>query len=73
MPVKECGRGHEQPGIALITGANKGIGLEVVRQLVARGWHVFLAARNRDAGVKATSTLQQAGSNQRVQRGRVTD
>jgi NAD(P)-dependent dehydrogenase (short-subunit alcohol dehydrogenase family) len=35
---------------ALITGANKGIGHEVARQLVAKGFHVFVGARNRSAG-----------------------
>jgi len=35
---------------ALVTGANKGIGHEVARQLVAKGFHVFVGARNRGAG-----------------------
>ncbi len=30
----------------LITGANKGIGHEVARQLAAKGFHVFVGARN---------------------------
>ncbi|MDH5276466.1 MAG: SDR family NAD(P)-dependent oxidoreductase, partial [Gammaproteobacteria bacterium] len=30
----------------LITGANRGIGLELVRQYSARDWHVIATARN---------------------------
>jgi NAD(P)-dependent dehydrogenase (short-subunit alcohol dehydrogenase family) len=43
--------------IALITGANKGIGYEAARQLIAKGFQVFVAARNRDLGMKAAATL----------------
>lgn len=42
--------------IALVTGANKGIGHEVVRQLAAKGFRVFLGARS-DAGLAATEKL----------------
>jgi len=39
--------------IALVTGANKGIGSEVAAQLVARDFHVFVGARNEKAGREA--------------------
>jgi NAD(P)-dependent dehydrogenase (short-subunit alcohol dehydrogenase family) len=42
---------------ALITGANKGIGHEVARQLAAKGFHVFVGARNTKAGRKATEEI----------------
>ena len=42
---------------ALVTGANKGIGLEIVRKLLAEGLRVFLTARNAAAGKAAASSL----------------
>src|ERR1041384_7871784 len=42
---------------ALITGANKGIGHEVARQLAAKGFHVFVGARNAKAGRKAAEAI----------------
>ncbi len=45
------------PKTALITGANKGIGLEISRQLALRGVHVFLTARNPHAGSEAVAQL----------------
>jgi NAD(P)-dependent dehydrogenase (short-subunit alcohol dehydrogenase family) len=41
----------------LITGANKGIGHEVARQLAAKGFQVFVGARNAKAGRKATEEI----------------
>jgi len=41
----------------LITGANKGIGHEVARQLAAKGFHVFVGARNSKAGRKAAEDM----------------
>jgi NAD(P)-dependent dehydrogenase (short-subunit alcohol dehydrogenase family) len=42
---------------ALVTGANKGIGLEIVRKLLAEGLRVFLTARNAAAGKVAAGSL----------------
>ena len=46
---------------ALVTGANKGIGFEVARELARLGLRVFLGARNPDAGRAAAEKLRSAG------------
>src|SRR5215467_11495485 len=46
---------------ALITGANKGIGQEVARELAAKGFHVFIGARNPKAGRKAAEEIANQG------------
>lgn len=44
--------------LALITGANKGIGYEVARQIANAGWTVLAAARNAELGSRAAEKLQ---------------
>jgi NAD(P)-dependent dehydrogenase (short-subunit alcohol dehydrogenase family) len=47
--------------IALVTGANKGIGFEVARDLARKGFHIFLGARNSEAGEAAVRKLSKEG------------
>lgn len=46
---------------ALITGANKGIGLEVAKQLSQKGYYVYLGSRNLKNGLEAVEKLKAEG------------
>jgi NAD(P)-dependent dehydrogenase (short-subunit alcohol dehydrogenase family) len=46
---------------AVVTGANKGIGFEVARQLASQGFHVWLGARNVKRGESAVQDLTKLG------------
>ena len=43
--------------IALVTGANKGIGHETARRLLELGWTVWLGSRDPDRGTEAAADL----------------
>ena len=45
----------------LITGANKGIGLEMTRQLAMKGHYVFIGSRNLQNGLDAVKKLNAEG------------
>jgi NAD(P)-dependent dehydrogenase (short-subunit alcohol dehydrogenase family) len=49
------------PQTILVTGANKGIGLEICRQLARLNHHVILSARSGEKGEKAVATLATEG------------
>lgn len=46
---------------ALITGANKGIGLETAKQLLKEGFRVYLGSRNLASGLEAAGKLRSEG------------
>jgi NAD(P)-dependent dehydrogenase (short-subunit alcohol dehydrogenase family) len=48
--------------IALVTGANKGIGLEICRQLAQKGFHVLLGSRDQARGQEAAAALARDGA-----------
>jgi len=48
-----------QAKIAVVTGANRGLGLASCRALSDAGYHVILCARDSESGVRAVEQLQQ--------------
>src|SRR5262247_4192800 len=47
---------HNNP-VALVTGANKGIGLQIAKDLAARGFTVLVASRKLEHGVTAARSV----------------
>ena len=59
--------------VALVTGANKGLGKEIARQLGALGYTVVLTARDEQAGNAAVAELVGAGCDAHTLRLEVTN
>jgi NAD(P)-dependent dehydrogenase (short-subunit alcohol dehydrogenase family) len=53
--------GHNAAQVALITGANQGIGFEIARQLGKQGIIIIASARDKQRGIKAVETLRSDG------------
>jgi NAD(P)-dependent dehydrogenase (short-subunit alcohol dehydrogenase family) len=52
--------GQSSRGVALVTGANRGIGREVARQLAQEGYEVLLSARDGEQASAAAAELARA-------------
>lgn len=50
-----------EPPVALVTGANRGMGLETCRALAQRGYQVILTSRDQQLGQQATQPFVQQG------------
>ena len=57
------GKGSAPPSasVAIITGANRGIGLLLARHLALSGWQVGIGARSRDLLIAAADQIEEAG------------
>nr|CAB3450484.1 unnamed protein product [Digitaria exilis] len=53
--------GHSSAWVALVTGGNRGIGLEICKQLASSGVMVVLTARDKRRGIEAVSALGSLG------------
>jgi NAD(P)-dependent dehydrogenase (short-subunit alcohol dehydrogenase family) len=52
---------QREPLVAIVTGANRGIGLEVVHQLAQRGMQVILGSRDQRKGEEAAQAFIRRG------------
>src|SRR3954447_864343 len=55
--ARPSGVTHDHRPVAVVTGANRGIGREVVRRLAAEGWLLVLGARDAARGRAAAAQL----------------
>src|SRR5690349_20655493 len=53
-------RYHRDMPVALITGGNRGLGLETARQLAQKGWKCILACRDEARGREAAAAVKGA-------------
>lgn len=61
MTLKDRTSGKPEQRVALVTGANRGIGQEVVRQLAREGFVALLGARDLAKGKEATEKIVAKG------------
>ena len=67
MPWSEHDVPEQTGRIAIVTGANSGIGLETARVLAQKGAQVILACRNQEKGEAACANIKQGNPQARVE------
>ncbi|XP_020586268.1 carbonyl reductase [NADPH] 1-like isoform X2 [Phalaenopsis equestris] len=60
-PILTGNRWWSSETVAVVTGANRGIGFEIARQLAAYGLHVIMASRDAERGRQVAEMLQNEG------------
>src|SRR3954471_10178021 len=60
-PTSDGGKSRAAPRTILVTGANRGLGLETARQLALRGDHVIVTSRDESSGRRAVEDLGHEG------------
>lgn len=58
---------QDTPKVAIVTGANTGIGLETARGLAERGFTVVMTARNPEKGERAVADVKASTGNHNVE------
>ena len=51
----------QEKRVAVVTGGNGGLGIELCRQLAQRGYSVILTARKKESATRTISKLQKEG------------